>query len=263
MTTEPRILVIGDPTNTTSIEVKVGRFNLKIMNFLLLAVLGALATAQERVQTDPSVPLTANEIVERLMAADRTRFEKLKTYTSVRNYSMLNQRFNKSARMKVKVSFQYPGEFSYEVLEEEGPGIVRKQAFQRMLKSEQEALQKENRAGTLVSLNNYEFKLLREEPLDGRRSYVLSALPITKNKFLFRGEIWIDAEDFALARIEGAPAQKHSFWVRKTRFVHRNSKVGEFWVPQSNLSITDVMIFGSTDVEIHYGEYGVNELALR
>ncbi len=212
----------------------------------------------------PSSPaLTGEQVIQRLMDADRNRYRQLHEYTSTRFYSMNNHRFNKSARMKVKVSFQHPDQFEYEVLSEDGPRAVRNQVFRKMLKSEEEALDRSEREATLVSANNYEFKLLREEELDGRKSYVLSAKPKTKNKFLFRGEVWIDAEDFAVSKIEGSPAQKPSFWVRKTHFVHRNIKVDKFWVPHSNHSRTDVLVFGSTDVEIHYGDYGMNSLAQR
>ncbi len=38
--------------------------------------------------------------------------------------------------------------------------------------------------------------------------YVLNLLPKTKNKYLYRGKIWVDAKDFAVVRIEGEPAKK-------------------------------------------------------
>ena len=239
----------------------MGNFHEKIIIFFLIGI--PVVLAQDVKSAAPEPALTADQVIQRLMNADRNRFRKLHEYTSVRHYSMNNHRFKKSARMKVKVSFQHPDQFEYEVLDEEGPRAVRNQVFRKMLKSEQEALDRAEREATLVSVNNYEFELLREEDLDGRRNYVLSAIPKTKNKFLFRGEVWIDADDFAVSRIEGAPAQKPSFWVIKTHFVHRNIKVDEFWVPHSNHSQTDVLIFGSTDVEIHYGDYGMNSLAQR
>lgn len=245
------------------------KFNLKIIKtivFLSLVLTGLPIIAQDKAQEvgkRSSDGLTADEIITRLTEADRSRYQRLKVYSSIRNYSMVNQRFKKSARMQVKVAFQHPDQFEFEVVEEEGPGAVRNQVFRKMLQSEQEALNEREREKTQLTLQNYDVELIREELLNGRRCYILSASPRTKNKFLYRGEVWIDAQDFALARIEGAPAQKPSFWVRKTKFVHLNQKVGDFWVPLSNHSRTEVLIFGSTDVEIHYGDYEVNQFALR
>ncbi len=38
--------------------------------------------------------------------------------------------------------------------------------------------------------------------------------PQTNNKLLFRGRIWVDAEDFAVVRIEAVPAKNPSFWTK-------------------------------------------------
>jgi hypothetical protein len=37
--------------------------------------------------------------------------------------------------------------------------------------------------------------------------HVLSAEPLTKNKFFYRGRIWVDAEDFAEVGIAWVPMQ--------------------------------------------------------
>ncbi len=241
------------------------KFNQKIIKVIIfmVLVLTGLPVSLQGSEKKSSDGLSADEIISRLMEADRSRYLRLKDYVSIRNYSMVNQRFKKSARMQVKVSFQHPDQFEFEVLEEEGPGAVRNQVFRKMLHSEQEALNERERDKTQLTLQNYTVELIREETLNDRRCYVLSASPRTKNKFLFRGEVWIDAKDFALAKIEGSPAQKPSFWVRKTKFVHLNQKVDDFWVPHSNHSRTEVLIFGSTDVEIRYGDYSVNQLVSR
>jgi hypothetical protein len=97
------------------------------------------------------------------------------------------------------------------------------------------------------------------ENLDGRRSYVLEASPRTKNAYLFRGRIWVDAEDYAIAKIEGSPAQNPSFWIRRTVFVHHYAKFGPFWLAVSNRSETDALLFGRTDVRIDYSDYRINQ----
>ena len=81
-------------------------------------------------------------------------------------------------------------------------------------------------------------------------------------QYLFRGRIFVDAEDWAVARIEGTPAQSPSFWVRKTAFVHTYHKYGPFWLAESNQSDTDVLVFGHTQVRIEYSDYHINALEL-
>jgi hypothetical protein len=64
-----------------------------------------------------------------------------------------------------------------------------------------------------------------------------------------------DAEDYALARAEGKPAKKPSFWTKNIHFVHIYQKCGPVWFPLSTQSVTDAHIFGTTDVNIDYFDY--------
>lgn len=84
---------------------------------------------------------------------------------------------------------------------------------------------------------------------------MLEAAPRASNRFLFRGKVWVDAEDYAIARIEAAPARNPSFWIRRTSFVHEYRKFGAFWLPVSNRSETEAVAFGRTEVTIDYSEY--------
>ena len=67
--------------------------------------------------------------------------------------------------------------------------------------------------------------------------------------------MWVDAQDYAIARIEGQPAKNPSFWIHSTHFVAQYQKSGPFWYPISTTSITDARIFGTTDVSIRYFDY--------
>ncbi len=40
--------------------------------------------------------------------------------------------------------------------------------------------------------------------------HVLEVVPKTPNRFLIRGRIWVDAEDYAITGIEGTPARNPS-----------------------------------------------------
>ena len=83
--------------------------------------------------------------------------------------------------------------------------------------------------------------------------------PKTKNKFLMRGRIWVDAEDYAIVRIEGQPAKNPSFWIRSVHFTHEYQKDGMFWFPMRDDSVNDVRIVGTTGMRIEYFDYAVTE----
>jgi outer membrane lipoprotein-sorting protein len=201
--------------------------------------------------------LDLDQILSRMMEMDRSTTAALKGYTCTRRYFLENKRLGKRAEMQVRASHRHPGKKSFEVLSESGSATIRKRVFRRLLESELEASSDELRDDTQITPANYDFRLLAAENVDGRKSYVLEASPKKQNRFLMKGRIWLDAEDFAIVRIEGSPAKNPSVWIRKTTFVHRYGKFGRFWLPVSNESETEALIFGRTQVRIEYFEHQI------
>ena len=104
-----------------------------------------------------------------------------------------------------------------------------------------------SRHKTRLVPENYEFHLVGSDYMEGRPGHVVEALPKRTDKYLFRGRVWVDAQDYAVARIEGQPAKSPSFWIHSTGFVAQYQKSGPFWYPTSTTSVTDARIFGNTD----------------
>jgi hypothetical protein len=97
---------------------------------------------------------------------------------------------------------------------------------------------------TDISQNNYDFRFLREEDVNGRRCYVLELLPRRKAKNLLHGNIWVDANTYLIHRIEGEPVKSSSWWLRDVRIVLLFGYVGEMWMQTSSESTADVRIAG-------------------
>jgi hypothetical protein len=91
--------------------------------------------------------------------------------------------------------------------------------------------------------------------VNGRSAYVLEVDPIMPSKFLYRGRIWVDAIDFAVARMEVQPGKNPSFWISKTIIHHTNEETDGFWLPHKNQSETKVRIGGTEVLTIDYGTY--------
>ena len=208
---------------------------------------------------DP-ITITTESVVARMVQSNHTRDLQLRDYTSVRHYSLRNQRFDTRATMTVRMTYRFPGQKRFEVMEESGPPTVRKKVLRRMLESELEASRDvARRESTQITPANYTFRLVGSETVSGRQCFVLQADPKTRNQFLFKGRLWVDSDDYAVTRIEGTPAQNPSIWLRKTTFVHRYEKFGPFWLAVSNESQTEVLVFGHTEVRIEYSNYRINE----
>jgi hypothetical protein len=213
------------------------------------------ATAQQRAA---SAPLTADEVIARVVAMNEVRAKALATYTSLRTYHLeCHCIAAKNADMVVRVNYLAPNKKEFSIVSESGSGTVRHKVFRKLIEAEQESMQEENEHSSALTPENYTFRLLSHEKTPSSEIYVLEAEPRHKNKFLFRGNVWVDGNDFAIIRVEGEPAVNPSFWTKKTDFTRTYQRVGEFWLPESNHSVTKVRIFGTAELTIQYGDYQV------
>jgi hypothetical protein len=211
----------------------------------------ALPAAAQDSATNP----TADEIVTRMTAHDLARQSSIEGYAGMRRYVLENQEFHKRAEMLVQVQGDKDGTKHFEVVSEDGWKAAHKHVLHKMLESETETSRPEKRSGARLNAENYEFTLIGTEPAAARTAYVLEVRPKRSEKYLFEGRIWVDAEDYALARAEGKPAKKPSFWTKSIHFVQVYQKCGAVWFPLSTQSVTEARLFGTTDVSIEYFDY--------
>ncbi len=136
--------------------------------------------------------------------------EGLKHYRAVRQYHVEYQGITTiEARMEVEFDFDATSGKSYRIVSQSGSKILGEKILKRAMDSEIEA-SKDSGASALTPAN-YRFQLQGSESLDGRPAYILSVEPLKESKFLYRGKVWVDATDFAVAKIEASPAKNPSF----------------------------------------------------
>jgi hypothetical protein len=196
---------------------------------------------------------TADEVIANVMERDQARQASIGAYSVTSKYVLQNK--NRHAEMVVRWTRQANGVKQFVVLSEQGDGGVRSHVFHRLLEAEVEASRPEQQAHTRITPDNYAFELSGTEKIEGHEAYVIELEPKSQNKYLTRGRIWVDACDFAVMRVEGAPAHKVSFWTKNVNFVQTFEKNGAWWVPASNHSLTDARLFGLADLTIEYSEY--------
>jgi outer membrane lipoprotein-sorting protein len=224
---------------------------------LAFMVIGLQAFGQQAVV---SPPLAADEVMQRVMEMNEVRAKALENYSSLRSYHLeCHCLSHKKADMVVRADYRAPNKKEFTIVSESGSGTVRNRVFKKLLEAEQESMREENQQRSAITPENYTFQLSDYEKTDMDEFYVLEAKPLTKNKFLFRGHIWVSAKDFAITRVEGEPAANPSWWTLKTDFKRSYQKVGDFWLPESNESETRVRIFGTAILTINYGEYQITE----
>ncbi|MBV9182462.1 MAG: hypothetical protein JO356_14215 [Acidobacteria bacterium] len=235
-------------------------FNFHAGRFLLTLALLAVSIPAVAQQATVSAPLSADEVMQRVVQMNEQRAGALETYTSIRSYHLeCHCLSHKTADMVVRVEYAAPNKKVFTIVSESGSGTVRGRVFKKLLEAEQESLREENQQRTAITPDNYTFQLTDYQKIDGNEFYVLEARPLNKNKFLFRGRLWVDAKAYAIAQVQGEPAVNPSWWTLKTDFKRSYQEIGSFWLPESNESETKVRIFGTAVLTIKYGEYQITE----
>jgi outer membrane lipoprotein-sorting protein len=206
-------------------------------------------------KTVGSQSLSLEEIASQMDAHDQSRAASLKGYTCLRRYSLDNHRFHRKAELLVRMTYTAPGHKRFEVLSEQGPAVLRQRVLRPMLDAEEEAGRDDVRPRTRIVESNYTFTLLGADPQQGRPAYLLQVTPKIRNKFLMRGKIWVDAQDFGIIRVEATPAQNPSLLIHNTRVIQESRRYGDIWLPLFNHSNTDSLLFGYTEVSIDSWDY--------
>jgi hypothetical protein len=206
-------------------------------------------------------PLPLEKIVNSLQERNAQRAAALREFVGTRVYRMQYRGFpsDRDAEMVVNVTYHAPYAKQFDVVSTTGSKFILDHVFKKLLEGEQEAANDENRRRTALSTENYNFSLAGYEnsPEGGR--YMLNLIPKTRNKFLYRGKIWVDAKDFAVVRIEGEPGKNPSFWIKKTEIAHRYMKVNDFWLPAENHTESLIRIGGRAILSIEYRDYKITK----
>ena len=216
--------------------------------------------AQQRMEVASSdARLTAEQVAAKLEEESKERAQALHEFEGLRVYRMQYRGFpsSKEAEMRVLVNFQAPASKRFTVVSQDGSKLIIERVLKKLMQSEQEAMDAENQRRTALTRENYDFVLIGYEQRPDGDCYVLAVTPRTRNKFLYRGKIWVNAKEFAVARIEAEPAKSPSFWIKKTRIEHEYVKVGDFWFPARNRTESQIRLGGLALLTIDYTDYKI------
>jgi hypothetical protein len=226
-------------------------------SLLLLITLATSSFADADLRSPPL--LSTDVIVQRLMAANTQRNQALRGYRGTRVYHLSYRGLfgSHDAGMQVEATYTAPDRKDFKVVSQSGSKLLVNRVLMKLLSSEQDAQKEQNRTELEISPKNYDFVLAGTEHSPSGDFYVLEASPRGKSKYLYHGKLWVDARDFAVARMQGEPARNPSLWVSHTQIEYRWAKIAGFWLPVHNESVTQVRMGGKATLTIEYTDYQV------
>jgi hypothetical protein len=231
-----------------------------LINILLVDVptlFGADSGTPAASKSSPS--LSVDQVVDNLVRKNQERARALLHSDATRVYHLVYRGFpgDRDAEMTVEATFDSPSTKQFKVVSESGSKLILNRVFKKLLESEIEAAQPAISAQTQLNRDNYNFELVGYEPSNAGGQYVLEVSPRSRNKYVYRGKVWVDGTDFAVTHLEVEPTENPSFWTKKSEIHHEYTKVGAFWLPARNESVSYIRLGGRATLTIEYKDYRV------
>jgi hypothetical protein len=238
-----------------------------LIGWMALTAVPHLVAADSRTPAPSiaSTSLSADQVVDNLVRRNLERAQALLHSEGTRVYRLTYRGFpgDRDAEMTVKATYDSPSSKQFQIISESGSKLILNRVFKKLMESEQEAAQPAINERTQLNRDNYDFELLGFEPSKTGGQYVLQVSPKSRSKYVYRGKVWIDGIDFAVTRIEVEPTQNPSFWTKKSEIHHEYKKVGAFWLPARNESVSYIRLGGRATLTIEYTDYRVTDAAQR
>lgn len=243
-----------------TMDVYTKLLGLGLALILCLFALESNLNASENNGTTVRSSLTAAQVASRMVAMNKRRTQALRSYTSLRTYHLeLHGMINIHADMEVKMTYRYPGTKTFTILSQSGSAFMRNHVLKRLLKAESQTSRQGKRRLISVTPHNYKFEMVGYKDDAQGGYYILKATPKRKGKYLFKGRIWVSGRNFALMHIQGKPVKRVSWWTPKVNIVYDYKRVGGFWFPALNKTVTHVRIFGRSVLTIKYKDYDLTD----
>jgi len=201
--------------------------------------------------------VTSEQIFAELIDRNQTRAGGMLEYMADRVYRVSDPSGTIHAQIEGRMEFESPESKTFVTKSEEGSAIVRHLALKPLIASEINAARGKDRHDSAITPANYTLELIGEGEVRNHPCYVLRATPRRADKYLFEGTVWIDKQDFAVARIEGHPAANLSFWIKHADFVRDYEKVAGFWLPLKDETVVQVRMYGKKILTIDHADYSV------
>ena len=210
-------------------------------------------------QTQRQIPTNA-EIVAQMAQAQGENRTHFRPYKVTRDYKLFrgNNQDQVRSRLIAEMSVATPDSKKY-TIENPNRALLEEKIVRKILDAEV-AFAKDSRPSD-ITRENYDFRFVREDEINGQRCYVLDLIPKRKSRNLLRGSIWVDAHSYLPLRIEGEPTQNPSWWVTDARIVLLYGYVGPMWLQTSSEATAKVRVIGRSTMIWQDVRYQMGELS--
>jgi len=180
-------------------------------------------------------------IIQHMEAALQQNRAHARPYSVTRDYVLYgNDPEHVKGHIVAQVNFLPPNRKSYDIAE--STGGFQEKVVRRVLDHEVEVTR--DPQDTWLTSHNYDFELVGEQTLNGRRCYVLRTHPKRSDKDLMKANVWVDADSYRILRLDGEPQKSPSFWVKDVHLTLDFGDVSGMWLQTHTQAMAHVRFAG-------------------
>ena len=224
--------------------------------FALLCSLAFFGFCPLRSQT-PDI----NTLVSMVDASVAWRDQNVLGYTVTEHYSVFRgqDKSQPSAQMMVKTTYTRDHGKSYQILSETGSQLIRNQVLHRVLASESELTEPQNRSQAVITSVNYSMQQKATDKVAGQDCIVLSITPRRISQFLFTGTIWVDSHDGSIVQLEGVAGKSPSMLTGPAQVSRSYQKIDGYPMAVRATAVSQSALLGQTTIQIEYNGYSITQ----
>jgi hypothetical protein len=206
-------------------------------------------------------PLDQATAIQRVDAAVRMRVDKIAGYSVTEHYAVFRgqDETHPVAEMTVKTTYQRQTGKSYEVLSQSGSALIRRLGLDPLLDREKEINLPANVSRAWIDSENYDMTLKPgTQTVNGRTCLEFAIKPKQKAPNLIVGNVWVDAKDYTIARLEGVASKAPSVFAGETHMMREYALVDGFSMATHARAESSTFLYGKTVVTIDYTGYHID-----
>jgi hypothetical protein len=198
-------------------------------------------------------------VVRGVDASVQSRIDRLAGYSVTEHYAVFRGKDETYpvAEMLVKTTYTRQTGKSYEIVSQSGSSLWRNEVLHTLLDNEKRMSQPGNVETALIDSANYEMKLDANprQRFNDRDCLLLDITPRRNSEYLFKGRIWVDAQDFAIVQLQGTASKSAIFLASAADVSRQYQEIEALPMATHARAVSGSPLLGKTIVKIDYSNY--------
>jgi hypothetical protein len=236
----------------------IPRIRRSVTQLLVAVALWCQASAVPYAQSEPD----GAAVIRSVDASVQHRFQNVLGFTDVEHYAVFRgkDQAHPIAEMTVKDTYKKGVGKSYDIQSQSGSALVQRFGLRPLLDNEKTINLPGNVQQSWFDSANYDMKLKSGslQRLDGRDCYVLDVTARRKASNTINGEIWVDAHDGNIVKLDGIASKNPSAFAGATHLMRQYIELQGYPMAAHARAESNSALVGHTVVTIDYSDYHLN-----